>query len=228
MDNKIQPLLPELFTKSEIVILDFREIPSDLPEYKNIKIFFENCYKNGIDPKLAENRQIFNNNFLEKANKRYLIGRYLEDRIEMLRGSVMETEGRTIHQGIDIFSKDLEVVSAPCDVEIVKTGREKCKHGFGYYIILKPDPKITKNYIFIGHLSKDLPKLGKYSSGQEIVKMGDYINDENGGWSRHIHVQLLSDLPANNSIPWGYSTKQNLNQTMIEYPDSSFLLKMVF
>jgi hypothetical protein len=228
MNNTIQPLFPEIFTKSEIMILDFNQIPSGLPEYKNIKIFFENCYKKGIDPKLPENRQNFNNNFLEKTNKRYLIGRYLEDRIEMLRGSEIETEGRTIHQGIDVFSKDLELVSAPCDVEVIKIGREKGEHGFGYYMILKPDLMITKNYIFIGHLSKDLPKLGKYSSGQELARMGDYENNENGGWSRHIHVQLLSNLPINNDIPWGYSAKQNLDQAMMEYPDPSFLLKMIF
>jgi len=223
MDYKILPLVPELFTKSEIVILDFNEIPSGLPEYKNIKLYFEKCEKLGIDPKLPENRQIFNNNFLEKANKRYLIGRYLEDRIEMLRGSEMALQGRTIHFGIDIFSKDLEIVSAPCDVEVIKIGREKGKHGFGYYMILKPNPIVTQNYIFIGHLSKDLPKLGKYFSGQEIAKMGDYINNENGGWSRHIHVQLMSKLPEDNSIIWGYSTKETMGEEIIKYPDPSFL-----
>lgn len=224
MNSKIFELMPQLFTRSEIMILDFNQIPSDLPEYKNIKKFFDKSQEEGIDPKLPENRQKFNNEFLQKTGKRYLISRYAEDRIEMLKGSKIAKEGRTIHLGIDIFSKDLETVYAPCDGEIVVAIREEGSHSFGSYIIIKLDAKVTKNFLFLGHLSYDLPDLGKVSKGQIIAKLGDYINGENGGWSRHLHVQLLKDLPENDSLIPGYSSRKNLNQNMINYPDISFLV----
>ena len=119
---KIYELLPELFTQSELMILDFNQVSANMPEYKNIKVFFEKSRAHGMDARRPEQRQKFNNNFLQKAGKRYLISRYAEDRIEMLRGSKVAEEGRTIHLGIDIFSQNLEHVYAPCNADIVATG----------------------------------------------------------------------------------------------------------
>lgn len=220
--EKISELMLGLFSSSEIMILDLKKIPKDLQDYKNIKLFFDECKKYNIDPKLPENRQHFNNYFLEKSNKKYLIGGYLEERIEMLRGSKIAEEGRTLHLGIDIFCTNLENLYAPCDLEVVRTVQEKEDHSFGYYIILKPDPEITNNYIFIGHLSKVLPNLGKIKQGEIIGAVGDYVNNENGGWSRHLHIQLLKNLHENNVVPIGYSTKENLNENSEKFPDPSF------
>lgn len=98
-------------------------------------------------------KQKFNKKFIDVSGKRYLISRYGEDRIEMLRGSKIAKEGRIIHLGIDIFSKNLEVVYAPFDAEIIKVGREEGNHSFGHYIILQTDSSITKNYIFLAFAS---------------------------------------------------------------------------
>lgn len=224
MDNQIYELMPQLFSSSEIMILDFNQIPSDFPEYKNIKKFFEKSQKDDVDPKLPENRQKFNNEFLEKTGKRYLISKYVEDRIEMLKGSKIAEEGRTIHLGIDIFSKDLEAVYAPCDGEIVVAGREEGDHSFGNYIMLKLDPEISRNFLFLGHLSKNLPSLGKVNRGQVIARLGDYIDGENGGWSRHVHVQLLIELLQKGLVPIGYSSRVKLKENTDIYPDPSFLV----
>jgi len=221
---KVFEILPDLFTRSEIMILDFNQIPPNIPDFKNIQKYFLKCLEVGVDPKLPENRQRFNNDCLDKSGLRYLIGRYAEDRIEMLRGSQIEREGRTIHMGIDIFSKDLEDIFAPSDGEIVAVGNEAGDHSFGYYLIFKPVDELTPNYIFFGHLSKNLPVTGKVRSGQKIGSLGDYANGENGGWSRHLHVQLLRTLPQNNELPKGYSTKENLAENRVEYPDPAFLV----
>lgn len=206
------------------MILDFNQIPTETPDYKNIKLFFEESQKLGVDPKLPENRQKFNNTFLDKTNKRYLISRYAENRIEMLKGSKIAEEGRTYHLGIDIFSKNLESIYAPCDGEIVAYDKEEGNHSFGNFLVFKPNSTLTENYIFLGHLSSDKSQLGSVRRGDRIAKLGDYMNGENGGWSRHVHVQLLSILPENIfSIP-GYSTKEKLNESHIKYPDPSFLI----
>ena len=107
MKALITELMPKLFSSYELMVLDFSKISENLPEYKNIKSFFEKSYLAKINPRLPENRQAFNDFFLDKSGKHYLISQYREDRIEMLRGSNIEKEGRTIHLGIDIFSKNL-------------------------------------------------------------------------------------------------------------------------
>lgn len=213
-------------TNSEVMILDFNQIPKNIEDYKNIKLFFENSLKQGIDPKLPENREKFNDNFIQKSRKRFLIGRYLEDRKEMLKGSKIAEEGRTLHLGIDIFSADLENIYSPEDGEIVRTGLEPGPHSYGHYVIIKHMNKDKIWYSFFGHLSKNLPKLGKVSKGQKISRLGDWINNENGGWSRHVHYQILTNLPKENETPIGYTSKENLSINKNLFPDPNTVLQL--
>lgn len=224
MNTNPAELMPKLFTNSEIMILDFNQIPLSFPKYKNIKLYFENSNRLGLDPKLPENRQKFNNDFLYNSGKRYLISQYAEDRIEMLKGSKIAQEGRTIHLGIDIFSKDLENVYAPYDGQVVRAGKEAGSHSFGHFLILQPNTSTFPHYIFLGHLSKRLPAIGAVKRGEIIAQLGDFIDEENGGWSRHLHVQLLEKLPDDDSLPPGYSSKKNLEENKVRFPDPSFLV----
>ena len=213
-------VLPEL-KNSEVIILDFKEIPYDLPPFKNMKMYFEECIRENINPKSPQNRQKFNDYFIDKAKKRYLIGRYGEDRLEMLRGSHIAEEGRTIHLGIDLFCKGLETVYAPFDGEIVRTGHETDDPSFGYYVFIKHviDGKII--YTFYAHLSHALPNLGKIKKGQAFAKIGDH--HENGGWSRHLHFQLFTELPVSNGLI-GYSTKKDFARNQERFPDPRMIL----
>ena len=217
-------LFPELATQSAILYLDFQQIPADLPDYQNIQKYFADCEAQGINPRSPENRQRFNNNFLQHSGKRYLIGRYGEDRIEMLRGSKIAAEGRSIHLGLDIFTKDCDPILAPCAGEVVATGQQAGKNTFGYYLIFQPDPEVMTEFIFLGHLSKELPQLGQVEAGQQLATLGDYVDDENGGWSRHVHVQLMTKLPPAGTQPRGYSTKQDMQHYLTEYPDPSLFV----
>ena len=219
-------ILPQMRARSEIMFLDFKQIPKRIVAYKNIKGFFNDCKKKGIDPKLAENRQKFNDQFLELSKKRYLIGRYAEDRIEMLRGSSIEKEGRTLHLGIDIFSKDLEDVYSPYDGVIVRIGREPGSHSYGHYVIVKHETEGLVWYSFFGHLSKNLPKLKSVIAGEKIATLGDFVDDENGGWSRHVHYQILMNLPDEGETPIGYSTKKKLKENEDLFPDPNIVLRI--
>ena len=210
--------LEDLFIRSKTLILDFAQIPNDAPKTENIKIFFEACAKEGTDPRLPQNRQRFNDRLLAATGKRYLVSRYAEDRSAMLLGSHIAKEGRVLHLGIDIFSKDLERVYAPCDGKIVRTGKEIEPHGYGYYVILQPN-HIDGIYFFLGHLSKDLPPLGSVQAGQPIARLGDFRDTENGGWSRHLHLQVLTVLPPEGQTPPGYATKTTIARLGQLYPD---------
>ncbi len=219
MIKNFYPIMRDL-ENSEIVILDFNQISEELPDFKSIKKFFEECKKIGINPKSPENRQKFNNIFLEKIGKKYLIGRYGEDRIEMLRGTNIEKEGRTIHLGIDIFSKNQDSVYCPYEGEIIRTGFESGSSSFGHYIIIKHNITNQIIYTFYGHLSDKLPKLGKIIAGAVIAKLGDA--NENGGWSRHLHFQLMTQLLE--KTPIGYSTKKDFEENKKLYPDPCIIL----
>lgn len=210
--------LEELFTQSRLLILDFDQISNATPDDEDISKFFEYCQAKGLNPTTAHNRQLFNNRLLKKTNKRYLVSRYGEDRKAMLAGSEIVRQGRTIHLGIDIFCKDIETVYSPCDGVIASTGNEPESHSFGHYLIIRPDDK-TLPYIFFGHMSRKLPKLEKVTAGQPIGRIGDAFKNENGGWSRHLHVQTMHTLPNDGPTPLGYVAKIDFEKINKLYPN---------
>jgi len=210
--------LQNLFTSSSLLILNFDEIPPNTPSEYSIQKYFQDCETSGIDPRTPENRQKFNDALLVKSGMRYLVSRYGEDRISTLKGSQIAKEGRTIHLGVDIFCKNLEIVYAPCDGEIIRIGQELQSHSFGYYAILKPDnPHIP--YIFLGHLSSKMLRTGRVKAREPIATIGDYKDNENGGWSRHLHIQMLTNLPLNNQTLLGYSTTASFSTLSQKYPN---------
>lgn len=211
--------LADLFTSSRLMILDFADIPSDAAPEENIALFFKDCEQYGTDPRLPENRQAFNNTLLEYSSMRYVVSRYGEDRSAMLAAdSRIAQEGRTLHMGVDIFCRDLAAVFAPCTGTIVRTGFEDEAHSYGHYLILQPDEDLGI-YFFFGHLSKELPPLGKVRAGQQIAQLGDYRHNENGGWSRHLHLQCITELPPDGLTPDGYATKAAFSLARKRFPD---------
>src|SRR5581483_11220282 len=179
--------LTDLFRSSRFMTLDFANITPGTPSAEDIRQFFTDCEQQGINPRLPQYRQQFNDQMLKHTGARYLVSRYGEDRREMLTGSQIAAEGRTLHMGVDIFCHDLETVFAPCDGSIVRTGREPEDHSYGYYLIFQPDH--IPIYFFFGHLSKEQVSTGPVRAGDSIARLGDFIDHENGGWSRHLHLQ---------------------------------------
>lgn len=216
--TKLAEPLPELFTRSRRLVLHFASIPKDTPKQESIAEYFKTMHAKGLDPKLPEHRQAFNDHILDRTHERYLVSAYGEDRMAMLKGSSIAREGRTIHLGVDIFSKALESVMAPCDGTIVRVGREDETHSFGNFVILRPDLADIP-LLFFGHLGFDLPAMGDVEKGQIIGALGDYRNNENGGWSRHLHLQCLSELPPEDKAPLGYASRQTMPDFQEHYPD---------
>ena len=77
----------------------------------------------------------------------------------------------------------------------------------------------------MGHLSSRLVKRGLVGCGEIIGYLGDFIDNENGGWSRHLHLQLLRELTDNSSIPNGYGLKGEINKLRNNYPDPTIYFK---
>lgn len=214
----LQEPLRHMFSRSQLLVLDFSKIAVIMPKSLDIRQFFEECTRQGINPRLPANRQKFNNRVLTTTGARYLVSRYAEDRSAMLVGTKIASEGRTYHLGIDIFSKNQETVYAPCDGMIVETNYEPGFGEYGHYLILKPD-KISQTYIFFGHLSSKMAEVGTVKAGDRIGKLGDYKNNENGGWSRHLHMQVMQNHKLGAGPPIGYSSKENLLKNRALFPD---------
>jgi murein DD-endopeptidase MepM/ murein hydrolase activator NlpD len=212
-------LMDGLAERSRLLVLDFDQIGSETPPYANIQTFFQAAAKQNIDPRAPSARQAFNNSALEAYQAKFLIARYGEDRRAMLAGSAIAAEGRTIHLGIDIFATELETVFAPCDAMVTVVDQEKQSHSFGHYIVLQSINQAMP-YIFLGHLAQSALEPGVHvKAGQHIAKLGDYVDNENGGWSRHLHLQMMRTLPRSPKELVGYSTKQDFSNNTEKFPD---------
>jgi murein DD-endopeptidase MepM/ murein hydrolase activator NlpD len=218
METRLQEFMSEVFTSSELLIWNFADITEN-DNYKNIQNFMREQEARGNDPREAFHRQAFNNQVFSRTQSRYLIGRYLEDRIDILRGSHIASEGRTFHLAIDIFARTQEVVYVPCDGEIVVSAKEEGQHNYGNYLILRPNDS-SLPYIFFGHLADEKATVGRQvKAGQQIGRLGSFKNLENGGWSVHLHLQLLTELPTRGQAPIGYTTKQDIDVNRQRFPD---------
>jgi len=215
--NMHEPL-EGLFTSSRLLILDFADIPAGTPPEESMQQFFADCERQGVNPRLPEQRQAFNNRLLERTGARYLVSRYGEDRVAMLKGSKIAKQGRTLHMGIDVFCRDLETVYAPCDGDIIRTGQEPEDHSYGYYLVLRPH-KMPSIAFFFGHLSSELPGLGPVRGGRPIARLGDFTAHENGGWSRHLHIQIVKTLPPEPRTPDGYASRKQFPQASQDCPN---------
>ena len=221
MSTTLREVLPELFSRSEVLVWHFAEI-TEQDAHKNIQAYMQEQEATGNDPRDAFHRQAFNERVLAQANARYLIGRYGEDRSDILRGSHMAAEGRVYHLAIDIFSRDQEPVFAPCDGEIVVSDYEPGPHNYGNYLILRPDDTALP-YIFFGHLAADRHRVGRVRAREQIARLGSFEHLENRGWSVHLHLQLLSELPPEGGAPVGYSTLADLPANQQRFPDAQTL-----
>ena len=217
MTTQLREVMPELFSRSEILIWNFTEI-TEADEHKNIQQYMAEKEQREQNPRDAFNRQEFNETVLNKTDARYLIGRYGEDRIDILRGSHIADQGRTYHLAIDIFSRNEEPVYAPCDGQIIVSAYEPGLHNYGNYLIFQTEDS-SLPYIFFGHLANNRHKTGPVKAGDQIGQLGSFKDLENGGWSIHLHLQLLSELPPEGEAPIGYSTLANLAENKLCFPD---------
>lgn len=210
--------LPQVFSRSKLLILDPAKIAAGTPPEDNIATVFARYERKGLNPRLPRYRQDFTNNFLDRHKVRYGVGGYGEGRSLMLAGTLIAQQGRCIHLGLDAWSKNLEPLLAPCDSRIIRIGYEEQSFGYGHYLIFQPVDK-TMPYIFFGHLGSDLPALGTVKAGVKIARLGDWHDNENGGWARHVHIQMLWQLPPKGQTPIGYSSKADFKLNSQRFPD---------
>lgn len=142
-------------------------------------------------------------------------------------GSDPFDERRTIHLGIDLFGSAGTPVYAPLKGVVVFAVDNNALYDYGPVIILAhaTDEGIPF-FTLYGHLSResleDLTPGMPIATGQQIATYGEPA--VNGGWSPHVHFQVITDLLGmGNDFPGvGYASQRNVWNSLS--PDPNLIL----
>lgn len=106
-------------------------------------------------------------------------------------------ERRTRHTGIDVFTTAGTPVYAPLAGRVAYVTYNADPLDYGHTLILEHlTPDGVPFFTLYGHLGGSLPGLcsvgDAVAAGQLVAHLGDW--HENGGWSPHLHFQIMSDI----------------------------------
>ena len=139
---------------------------------------------------------------IRAAGARVAIGRYDEARLLYVApafalGAKPTDAHRTIHIGLDLFAEAGTPVFAPLDGVIHAFADNAAPQDYGPVLILRhATDDGTVFFTLYGHLSRE--SLAEWSTGaavqagQQIATLGE--PSENGGWTPHLHLQIISEL----------------------------------
>jgi 4-aminobutyrate aminotransferase-like enzyme/Ser/Thr protein kinase RdoA (MazF antagonist) len=130
------------------------------------------------------------------------VGRYDEARLLYTSplfspGGALTGERRAVHLGIDLFTEAGAPVFAPIEGEAHAFAYNPAPLDYGHVIILKHRTSGGHTfYTLYGHLSAEslegLSVGSPVAKGEKIASLGS--PGENGGWTPHLHFQLITDL----------------------------------
>ena len=139
---------------------------------------------------------------LEHSGATMAIGRYDEARYlnvssAFATGAGLTDEFRTIHLGMDLFADAGTPIYAPLAGRVHMAVDNAALHDYGQLIILEHHTDDDQPfYTLYGHLSRE--SLGKVQVGQRVAQ-GERLatlgtSEVNGGWTPHLHFQIITDL----------------------------------
>ena len=143
--------------------------------------------------------------FMEAAGASYGIGGYDEARLiythPMFRASdEYSSEWRTIHTGLDLFAPAGTPVHCPLPGVVHSVRLSPGEQDYGHVILVRHATDTgTEFHTLYGHLSAasvDMVQPGQaIDAGTQIATLG--APHENGGWSPHLHLMVITDLLDN-------------------------------
>lgn len=164
---------------------------------------------------------------LESSGKTWGVGRYLEERKNVLRNyPQIVDEGRIYHLGLDIVVPPGLTLYAPLDCEVYRFDIEKGFGNYGGYAILKHNIQNTPFYSFYGHLKTDgdvVSEKQTLKAGEPFAVIGEAGKDS-GYWFTHTHLQILTQKAVDEGrLLTGYISAANM-PTLESYFPSPYLL----
>jgi 4-aminobutyrate aminotransferase-like enzyme/Ser/Thr protein kinase RdoA (MazF antagonist) len=160
------------------------------------------------------------------------IGRYDEARYLYLApafatGGRPTDEYRTIHLGMDLFVPVNTTVYAPLDGNVFAFADNATPQDYGPIIVLEhTSSEHPTFYTVYGHLSRE--SLGRLTVGQHVAK-GQHLatvgsSEVNGGWTPHLHFQIVTDLLDLNCDFPGVARPSQRNVWLKLCPDPNLIL----
>ena len=142
------------------------------------------------------------NGLMEKAGTKVGIGQYDEARYiytspAFKTGDGPTDETRTVHLGIDLFAEPGTPIHAPLDGKVVAFNDNDAQQDYGPVIVFEHVMDDGDSFFTLyGHLSReslDGLKVGKkIGKGEKFAEIG--AAEVNGGWTPHLHFQVMVDL----------------------------------
>ena len=139
---------------------------------------------------------------MRESNVRVAIGRYDEPRLLYVApafalGDRVTDEHRTIHIGLDLFADAGTPVFAPLAGTVHAFADNAAPQDYGPVIVLRhATDDGTEFFTLYGHLSREsllgLEVGRRVEPGAQIATLG--APDVNGGWTPHLHLQIITDL----------------------------------
>lgn len=131
----------------------------------------------------------------------YGLGPYGEDRAVYRTAQFADAASpmrRTVHLGVDVFALTGTSVHAPLPGVVEHVTYNADPLDYGHTLILRHDAGGVPFWTLYGHLAATLPGLCRVgetvAAGQLVAHLGDW--HENGGWSAHLHFQVMTDMLA--------------------------------
>lgn len=179
----------------------------------------------------AEKFEIYIEDYLHKNNALVAFGGYNEVRNLYKRSTIFNGEDfdeRNIHIGLDLWIKEGTQVTAALDGNIHSFNFNNSIGDYGPTIILEHLFEEEKFYTLYGHLS--LESISNLQIGDEFKKgekLGTLGNAEvNGGYSPHLHFQIIKNLDQNSGDYPGVCSENKLDYYLENCPDPNLLLKI--
>lgn len=208
-------------------------IDSTIPyaDYTPIDLSVSSIELSKIDIKNAADFESYIESYLHKRNAKVAFGGYIEERNLYKRANLFnneESEERNIHIGLDLWVAAGTSVLAALDGKVYGFNYNTGLGNYGPTIILEHHIENQVFYTLYGHLSMESIKniaIGTvFQKGEKMGTLGD--SSVNGGYSPHLHFQIIQDLNSNQSDYPGVCSKSTLDYYTKNCPNPNLLLKI--
>ncbi|MBN8629766.1 MAG: aminotransferase class III-fold pyridoxal phosphate-dependent enzyme [Rhodobacterales bacterium] len=138
-------------------------------------------------------------------------------------------ERRTRHLGIDIFAPAGTAIRAPLDGVVESVNYNADPLDYGHTLILRHETAKGRPFFTLyGHLGGSLPGLCQpgrsVKAGDLIAHLGDW--HENGGWTPHLHLQVVTSLLTQSGNFFGVGHDSLWDVWTEISPDANLLLRL--
>ncbi|MBO6497317.1 MAG: peptidoglycan DD-metalloendopeptidase family protein [Roseivirga sp.] len=155
------------------------------------------------------------------------IGGYGEERSLYSRSDLFsDEEPRTIHLGIDIWTKAGTPIYSPLEATVHSYANHRVHGDYGPVIILEHEIEDQVFYTLYGHLST-MSLHGLYEGklikkGEQFASLGAY--HENFHWPPHLHFQVMFDMEGFKGDYPGVCKASEKKRFLENCPDPALLL----